>query len=297
MLIPLRIARDLLALGKPRILVLLAITCMAGMLVAAQGNTSALQLGPTLAALASLVLTAWGANTVNMWYDRDIDPRMVRTRTRPIPAGRIRPTTALLWGIFLVITGTLIGFYANFLTALMSLSGALFYIFIYTFWLKRLTPQNIVIGGAAGAFPPLVGWAAVQGDLTSPLPWLMFALIFFWTPPHFWALALISHADYTKAGVPMYPVAYGEPATRLAIMRYMLVLIPVSMLPALWAPLGPLYALSALALGLWWGHGCWQLFNAPEPTASNILPAKRAFRQSLSYLALIFLALVLDSWL
>jgi heme o synthase len=289
---------DFITLFKPRIVVLLAITCMAGMLVAAKGNGDLLLPSAVFGGLISLILCAGGANAVNMWYDRDIDPLMVRTRTRPIAAGRISPTTGLIFGIFCITLGTAVGWmFANLTTALCALGGALFYIFIYTMWLKRSTPQNIVIGGAAGAFPPLVGWAAVQNDLSHPLPWLMFAIIFFWTPPHFWALALMSNADYTKAGVPMYPVAYGEPATRLAMVRYLLVLIAVSLLPVLYQPLGLFYAVCALGLGVWWLHSCWQLLKAPQPTTENMLPAKLAFRRSLSYLAFIFLAMVLDSWL
>lgn len=293
-----RTLKDYATLGKPRILMLLAITCMAAMLVAAKGNFDLLLPVPALGALAGLVMSAAGANAVNMWYDRDIDPLMLRTRTRPIAAGRITPRAGLTYGITHIVLGTLVaGIAANPLTGAMALSGALFYVFIYTIWLKRRTPQNIVIGGAAGAFPPLVGWAAVQNDLSHPLPWLMFAIIFFWTPPHFWALALISNADYTKANVPMYPVSHGEAATRLAMVRYLLLLIPLTLLPALWAPVGAFYAVTALALGLWWFTSAWRLLHAPQPTSENLLPAKVVFRRSLSYLALIFLALVVDSCL
>lgn len=291
--------RDLMALAKPRIILLLAITCFCGSLVAAKGNANLF--GTTLPAILwgtlGLVLSAAGANTVNMWYDRDIDPLMNRTKNRPLPAGRMQPATVLIFGISLITGGTLIAALANWLTAAMALSGALFYVFIYTMLLKRNTVQNIVIGGAAGAFPPLVGWAAVQNDLSSPLPWLMFAVIFLWTPPHFWALALMTNADYTRAKVPMYPVVHGEPATRLAILRYLTLLVPVTLLGGLFAPLSWLYVAAAIGLGVWWGISAWQLLNAPHTTAQNRKPAQVVFTRSLYYLAFLFLAMVIDSWL
>ncbi|RYG59967.1 MAG: protoheme IX farnesyltransferase [Alphaproteobacteria bacterium] len=290
--------RDLIALAKPRIVLLLAITCLCGSLVAAKGNADLFgtMLPAILWGTLGLVLSAAGANTVNMWYDRDIDPLMNRTKNRPLPAGRMQPATVLGIGIALITGGTLIAALANWLTAAMALSGALFYVFIYTMLLKRNTVQNIVIGGAAGAFPPLVGWAAVQNDIASPLPWLMFAVIFLWTPPHFWALALMTNADYTRAKVPMYPVVHGEPATRLAILRYLTVLVPVTLLGGLFAPLSWIYTTAAVGLGIWWGISAWRLLNAPQTTAQNRTPAQVVFTRSLSYLALLFLAMVLDSW-
>lgn len=291
--------KDVLMLAKPRIIVLLTITCMCGALVAAKGNANLL--GVTLPAIVwgtlGLVLSASGANTINMWYDRDIDPLMNRTKNRPIPAGRMQPRTVLILGVTEVMLGTAIAALANWLTALMALSGALFYVLVYTMLLKRNTVQNIVIGGAAGAFPPLVGWAAVQNDIASPLPWLMFGIIFLWTPPHFWALALMANADYTRAKIPMYPVVHGEPATRLAIVRYLTVLIPFTLIGGLLAPLDWLYTTAAILLGLWWGLSAWRLLQAPQATAQNRSPAQQVFTRSLSYLALLFLAMVLDSWL
>lgn len=209
----------------------------------------------------------------------------------------MQPGTVLALGIGSIILGTLAAAVANLLTAAMALSGALFYIFIYTMLLKRHTVQNIVIGGAAGAFPPLVGWAAVQGSIMHPLPWLMFAVIFLWTPPHFWSLALMANADYTRAKVPMYPVVHGEPATRLAIIRYLTILIPVTLLGGLFAPLGWLYTASAIGLGAWWAWSAWKLLHAPQLTADNRKPAQIVFTRSLSYLAFLFLAMVIDSWL
>jgi protoheme IX farnesyltransferase len=289
----------LLQLAKPRIILLLAITCGCGSLVAAKGNADLLwfNLPNLLYGLIGLILSAAGANTVNMWFDRDIDPLMNRTKKRPIPTGRISPNIALSWGIFLIAGGTAIAALANLLTAAMALSGALFYVFIYTMLLKRNTVQNIVIGGAAGSFPPLVGWAAIQGDLSHPLPWLMFAIIFLWTPPHFWALALMTNADYTRAGIPMYPVVHGEPATRVAILRYLTLLIPITLLGGLFPPLGWLYTATAVGLAIWWGTAAWQLLHATQPTSENRALAQKVFTRSLYYLAFIFLAMVVDSWL
>lgn len=294
-----RLLADVAMLAKPRIVLLLAITCVAGSLVAAKGNGQLLgwQLGNLVWALAGLVLSASGANMVNMWYDRDIDPVMTRTKNRPLPAGRMQPRTALMLGVTTVIAGTAVAAQANLLAAGMALAGALFYVFIYTMMLKRNTVHNIVIGGAAGAFPPLVGWAAVQNDLSQPLPWLMFAIIFLWTPPHFWALALLANRDYTRAGVPMYPVVHGEDATRVAIVRYMLVLVAVTLLGGVLYPLGWLYSAAALGLGVWWLLAAWQLLHAPQPTAENPQPARTVFRRSLFYLAWLFVAMVADSWL
>jgi protoheme IX farnesyltransferase len=290
--------RDLATLGKPKIIVLLAITALCGGLVAAKGNLSVL--GLNLGALGwgvlGLCVAAAGANSVNMWWDRDIDPLMKRTAGRPLPQGRLSPMFVLVWGWALVAVGVGLAYLASPWAAAMNLAGALFYILIYTMLLKRRTVQNIVIGGAAGAFPPLVGWAAVQGDVSHPLPWLMFAIIFLWTPPHFWALALLANTDYTKANIPMYPVVHGEAATRLLMMRYMVLLVPVTLLAGLYAPLGWLYTLTALGLGLWWGHAVWQLLMQPEPTATTPALARLVFRRSLLYLALIFSAMVVDSW-
>ena len=290
---------DFLQLAKPRIILLLAITCVCGALVAVKGNLDLLAVSlPAIGwGTLGLVLSAAGANSINMWYDRDIDPLMKRTQNRPLPAGRLQPRTVLAYGIGLILLGTLCAAVANVLAAAMALAGALFYVFIYTMLLKRNTVQNIVIGGAAGAFPPLVGWAAVQNDITSPLPWLMFAIIFLWTPPHFWALALMANADYTRAHIPMYPVVHGEAATRLAIVRYLTVLVPATLLGGLFAPLGWLYTAAALGLGGWWGLAAWRLLHAPEATSANRKPAQTVFTRSLSYLALLFLAMVLDSFL
>ncbi|MCA3244043.1 MAG: protoheme IX farnesyltransferase [Alphaproteobacteria bacterium] len=289
--------RDLIALAKPRIILLLAITCLCGGLVAAKGNLELLQLSalPLAWATLGLCVAAAGANSVNMAWDRDIDPLMRRTANRPLPQGRLGHRFVYLWGSLLMALGTLLAATAAPWAGVMNLAGALFYVFIYTMLLKRRTVQNIVIGGAAGAFPPLVGWAAVQGDVSHPLPWLMFAIIFAWTPPHFWALALFMNADYTKAKIPMYPVVHGAAATRVMIVRYLMVLVPLTLLGGLYAPLGWLYSLAALSLGLWWSHAAWQLLHAPRQGMAADTLARLTFRRSLFYLGWLFVAMVVDS--
>jgi protoheme IX farnesyltransferase len=294
---PRAVLADFVALMKPRIVVLLAITCLCGSLVAARGNGDLLQPLPIILGLFGLILSAGGANMLNMWWDRDIDPLMKRTRNRPLPTGRLAPVTALVGGLLLVLLGSGVAALASPQAGLYALGGALFYVLIYTMTLKRRTVQNIVIGGAAGAFPPLVGWAAVQGDAATWLPWLMFGVIFLWTPPHFWALALLADKDYRAAGVPMYPVVHGEAETRVMILRYLLLLLPVTLGAALLPPLGWLYLLMAAALGAWWLRAAWRLFRAPQSTAHNPAPARAVFRVSLYYLALLFAAMVLDTWL
>lgn len=290
--------RDIVALAKPRIVTLLAITCLAGSLVATKGNPDLFDPCTLGWALLGLIVGAAGANTINMWFDRDIDPLMKRTKTRPLPMGRLSPMFVLGLGIVEMALGFALAWWgANLLSGLMVLAGGLFYVLIYTMLLKRNTVQNIVIGGAAGAFPPLVGWAAVQNHLNDPLPWLMFAIIFLWTPPHFWALALMANADYTKAKVPMYPVVHGEAATRLAMVRYLTLLIPITLAGGLLYPLGWLYTFLAVALGAWWLRDALRLMHAPKPTSEDFKPARRVFMDSLYYLALLFAAMVVDCWL
>ncbi|MFZ2620792.1 MAG: heme o synthase [Alphaproteobacteria bacterium] len=291
-----QIVADVLALGKPRIVMLLAITCAAGYAVATKGNADLFVWHDFVLTLLGLSLSAMGANTVNMWWDRDIDPLMRRTATRPIPAGRISPAFAVGWGAMLGI-GSFMMLYllVNPWTATMSLSGYLFYVLVYTMWLKRSTVQNIVIGGAAGAFPPLVGWAAVQGDVAHPLPWILFAIIFFWTPPHFWALALLANKDYARAGIPMLPVVKGVAETKLQMLYYLLILLPVSLLPALFAPFGYIYLFSATGLGLWWLAVNLKLLEGEREVVNPAL-TRQAFMASVYYLALLFAALVADTY-
>jgi protoheme IX farnesyltransferase len=235
----------------------------------------------TLAALAGGAFAAGGAAAVNCWFDRDIDAVMARTCTRPIPSGRIAPANALLFGISLSALGFLILAVAtNLLAALLALAGGLFYVFVYTMWLKRSTRQNIVIGGAAGAFPPLVGWAVVTGAITPPAL-ALFAVIFFWTPPHFWSLALLLRRQYEAVDIPMLPVVSSDADTRRSIVVYSAVLLAVSVVPGLW--FGPVYALGATALG---GGFLWMAWRGV--TAGGLRWASRLFHFSLVYLAVLF---------
>jgi protoheme IX farnesyltransferase len=233
---------------------------------------------------------AGGANTINMWFDRDIDLRMARTRLRPIPAGRISAGFGLAFGVGLGLAAFAIFWYrVNQLSAWLALAGLLFYVFVYTVWLKRTSPQNIVIGGAAGAFPPLVGWAAMTGRIDLAAIYL-FAIIFYWTPPHFWALALIKQADYARAGIPMMPVVRGEARTKFEMLVYTLMLVPLTVMPALFGALGPFYLVAAVLLGarlLWY---CIRLLRERSVTPV----AWQMYRYSLLYLALLFVAMGID---
>src|SRR4051794_21015419 len=239
------LARDLIALTKPRIISLLLVTTIAPLFVAGSPSWSLVA-----AVFVGGYLMAGGANAVNMYMDRDIDDRMSRTRLRPIPSGRMQPREVLAFGILLSTTATwLLAQWANVLTAALALAGFYFYVFIYTRWLKRTTPQNIVIGGAAGAFPPLVGWAAVTNRIDLFAVYL-FLIVFYWTPPHFWALALLKQKDYGRAGVPMAPLVWGERETKRQMLWYTMILIPLTVLPFAFGALGVIYLAAAAALGV-----------------------------------------------
>jgi len=269
---------DYLSLAKPRILLLLLITEFGAMIAAARGwlGTSL-----TLAALAGGALSAGGAAAINCWFDRDIDAVMARTCTRPIPSGRIAPNDALRFGIALGVAGFLVlAVLTNLLAASLALSGGLFYVFVYTAALKRHTRQNIVIGGAAGAFPPLVGWAAVTGSVTLPAL-ALFAIIFFWTPPHFWSLALLLRRQYLEVRVPMLPVVASAAETSRSIVAYSLILLVVSLVPGIW--FGPVYLIGAAALG---GGFLWMALRGLS--AEGLRWASRLFHFSLAYLAALF---------
>lgn len=279
--------RDLVTLTKPRIISLLLVTTLFPMFITNRGMPS---LALVLWVMLGGYLMAGGANTINMWFDRDIDQLMSRTKLRPVPSGRIAPAGALAFGLGCAAVAFWIFWtFVNPLSAWLALGGLLFYVFIYTVWLKRSSPQNIVIGGAAGAFPPLVGWTAMTGQLDLPAIYL-FAIIFFWTPPHFWALALIKRQDYARAGVPMMPVVVGEHWTKVQMLAYTLMLIPLTVMPSVFGSLGLLYATVALLLGarlLWY---CVRLLREPalQPTAWKM------YRYSLLYLFLLFAAMGVD---
>ncbi|MDB4869488.1 MAG: Protoheme farnesyltransferase [Gemmatimonadales bacterium] len=277
--------RDLVMLTKPRIISLLLVTTVAPMFVA--GSPGWLLV---VVVLIGGYLMAGGANAVNMYLDRDIDTQMARTRLRPIPSGRMGARAVLAFGVALATAATfLLARFTNVLAALLALGGFYFYVFVYTRWLKRTTPQNIVIGGAAGAFPPLVGWAAMTGtiDLTAVY---LFLIIFYWTPPHFWALALLKQRDYGKAGVPMAPLVWGERETMRQMVWYNVILIALTLLPATFGAFGIIYLISALVLGGILLAGVIRVAMATEWTK----PAWQVYKFSLLYLALLFLAMVID---
>ena len=278
-------ARDLIALTKPRIISLLLVTTIAPMYVAGDPSWQLV-----LAVFVGGYLMAGGANAVNMYMDRDIDDRMSRTRLRPIPSGRMRAEAVLAFGVLCATTATfLFAQVANVLTAALALAGFYTYVFVYTRWLKRSSPQNIVIGGAAGAFPPLVGWAAVTGRIDL-LGVYLFLIIFYWTPPHFWALALLKQRDYGRAGVPMAPLVWGERETMRNMLWYTLILVPLTLLPVAFGALGVLYLVSAALLGGWLLVGVIRVMRAADFTK----PAWSVYKFSLLYLALLFAAMVVD---
>ncbi|HEX2114641.1 MAG TPA: heme o synthase [Alphaproteobacteria bacterium] len=276
---------DFVALLKPRVMSLVVFTGVAGMLTA-PGH-----LHPVLAAIAILCIAvgAGAAGAINMWYDRDIDALMSRTRERPIPAGRMIPEEALAFGIVLSIASvTVMALAVNFAAAALLALSIGFYVFVYTMWLKRSTPQNIVIGGAAGAFPPMIGWAAVNGDV-SLASLAMFAIIFLWTPPHFWALSLFRSGEYARAGVPMLPVVAGIRETKRQILFYSLALLPVTIAPYWLGVAGLVYAGGAGVLGLLLVSGAVAVWRD-----SGEMAAKRLFGYSIVYLFLLFALLILD---
>ena len=279
--------RNYVALTKPRVISLLLVTTVPAMVVAERGWPG------TWLVLATLIggtLSAGGANAINCWYDRDIDAIMRRTRTRPVVTGAIESAHALAFGIGLgAFAFVFLWVFTTLLAAILALAALLFYVFIYTIALKRRTPQNIVIGGAAGAFPPMVGWAAVTGDL-SLAPWVMFAVIFMWTPPHFWALALRLEGDYAEAGVPMLPVTDGPAYTRVQILRYSVMLVLVTFLMGPAADLSWIYYGASVGLGGWFVFLAYQLWRKPADT-----PPIRLYKYSLLYLALLFVAMGVDA--
>jgi protoheme IX farnesyltransferase len=277
--------RDLVALTKPRIISLLLVTTVAPMFVA--GDPSWVLV---LAVTCGGYLMAGGANAVNMYLDRDIDDRMSRTRLRPIPGGRLDATTVVAFGVALATAATwLLAYFANFLTAALALGGFYCYVFVYTRWLKRTTPHNIVIGGAAGAFPPLVGWAAVTNEIDLGAVYL-FLIVFYWTPPHFWALALLKQVDYGRAGVPMAPLVWGEAETTRQMVWYTVILLALTVLPVLFGAFGLVYLVAALAFGVPLLVGVVRTQRAADWTA----PARWVFKYSLLYLALLFVAMAVD---
>ena len=286
--------RDWFALLKPRVMTLVVFTGLIGLLVAPG------RLNPVLAftAVLCIAVAAGACGAINMWYDRDIDALMHRTRNRPIPAGRIAPGEALGFGVTLAVAAVIImGLAVNLAAASVLALSIAFYVFVYTMWLKRRTPQNIVIGGAAGAFPAVIGWAAVTGSVDL-VPLILFAIVFFWTPPHFWSLALYANDDYRRANVPMLPVVSGAKETRRQILLYTLLLLPLSLAPWAVGFAGHVYAVTAAALGLGFLVCVWRVVRDAQDAVGVSLtrdaPARAAFRYSILYLFVLFAALAVD---
>ncbi|WP_295145142.1 heme o synthase [uncultured Reyranella sp.] len=281
--------RDYIDLLKPRVMSLVVFTGWIGLVIAPA------HVHPFKAALAvlAIALGSGAAGAINMWYERDLDALMARTRNRPLPAGRVAPDDALGLGVLLSIFSVLLmAVSANLVAAALLAAAILFYVFIYTIWLKRRTPQNIVIGGAAGAFPPMIGWAAATGDV-SAVGVALFLLVFLWTPPHFWALALYRSDDYRRAGVPMMPVVAGARETKRQMVIYTLLLLPVALAPTLLGAVGWFYGSVALVLSLGFiRHALVVWRTADDETGFGA--ARRMFRYSLVYLAVLFAALPVD---
>jgi heme o synthase len=280
-----QVLADYVTLTKPKVQLLLLLTTVTTMYVA--GDPSA---GLVALTVIGGSLSAGGAAAVNHYWDRDIDAEMARTATRPVPSGRVRPRSALIYGVVLAaLSFLLLATTVNLLSAFLALSGFLGYVFVYTIWLKRSTPQNIVIGGAAGAVPPLVGWAAVTGGL-DPAALYLFAIVFYWTPPHFWALSLLMKDEYARVGVPMMPVVHGEAETRRQIVLYTTLLGVLTLLPVLFGFFGAIYAAAAVALG-----GVFLALAVRLQRRADRRSALRTYLYSLAYLALLFGAMVVDA--
>ena len=289
MAVPRSVVRDYVALTKPRIISLLLVTALGGMFLAAEGSP---EMSLILAVLGGGALAAGGANALNHWLERDIDGLMSRTSERPIVAGRVRPERALAFGIALnaLAAAILVGL-VNPLSAALTMGATLFYILVYTKGLKRTTPQNIVIGGAAGAIPPMVGWVAVTGYVDLPALYL-FAIIFFWTPPHFWALGLMLKDDYARAGIPMLPVVAGVVETKKSIFLYTLLLPALTLMFFATGAVGWMFLGTASGLGIAFIYYAWRLMREP-----GIEGARTLYLYSLLYLGLLFLAVIVDSTL
>ena len=279
--------RGYIALTKPRIILLLVFTALGGMFLAARGAPDPLLV---VLVLGGGALAAGGANALNHYLDRDIDGLMGRTSGRPIVSGHISPQRAMWFGIALnAVAFVALGAFVNILSAALTLSATLFYVFVYTKGLKRSTPQNIVIGGAAGAIPPMVGWVAVTGSLGLPALY-MFAIVFFWTPPHFWALSLLIKDDYSRAGIPMLPVVAGVRDTKRSILLYTILLLALTLMFFTTRAVGWIYFGGALALGTGFIYYAWRLFRR-----DGIEGAKATYLYSLAYLGLLFLTIMADS--
>ena len=285
---------DYVTLTKPPIVLLLLITALGGIFLASEGSPP---VSATLLLMIGGAAAAGGAGAINHYLDRDIDELMSRTRYRPLPVGRVSPSSAMAFGILMnVFAFGLLAAYVNLLTAALTLIGTLLYVFVYTIWLKRSTPQNIVIGGAAGAVPPLAGWAAVTGSLDFP-PMVLFGIIFLWTPAHFWALALLIKEDYAKANVPMLPVVSGVAATRRSILHYTLALVGLTLVLYITSSVGLLYLATALVFGAIYIRMSWRLASnsGHDINTGSRQQERQLYFYSLFYLMTIFVAIMVDS--
>ncbi len=283
------VVKDYVTLMKPGVLSLLLLTTLVAMILATNGPYNLAFWNLAWWTMVGGALAAGGAGAINMYMDRDVDIVMSRTRRRPIPSQRLSPINALVFGIVLNLLAFLILYLAaNLLAAVLALIGTLYYVLIYTRWLKRTSTQNIVIGGAAGAIPPLVGWAAVAGNLSTE-PLLLFAIVYYWTPPHFWALALLRRVEYARAGIPMLPVVVGEEATKWQILLYSLLMVALTAVLTPLGMAGPIYLVLALALGGIFLRDAYRLYRVPGTAAAWPL-----YKFSLLYLALLFSAMVVD---
>lgn len=281
---------DYIALLKPRVMSLVVFTAFVGMVLAPGGIHPIIG----LTALLCISVGAGAAGALNMWYDADIDEVMQRTRLRPVPSGRIAAGEAMAFGMVLAVGSVaMLGVLVNWVAAALLAFTIFFYVVVYTMWLKRLTPQNIVIGGAAGALPPVIGWAAATGTVSLE-SLILFLIIFLWTPPHFWALSLYKAADYEKAGVPMLPVVAGQAATRRQILAYSVILALSGLLPFLVGMATAVYATVAAALGAIFVILAWRVYRIDDRMDDAMRPARQLFAYSMLYLFLIFVALLLE---
>jgi len=279
---------DYANLLKPRVMMLVVFTAITGMVLA----PGSIPLWQGVVSILCIAIGAGASGAINMWYDRDIDQFMARTQKRPIPAGKVEPTQALVFGVVLAALSVVVmHLVVNDQASGLLLFTILYYVFLYTMWLKRATPQNIVIGGAAGAFPPMIGWVSVTGNFSLESG-ILFLIIFLWTPPHTWALALFRHGDYERVGVPMMPVVVGSHKTKVQMLIYTLLLVPVTLIPGLIGLSGWIYTVAAAALGVGFIYHCLKLLKA-----DNDDHAKPTFLFSLLYLSLIFVALLVDHFL
>jgi len=277
---------------KPRVMSLVIFTCMVGLLIAPVNVT----LSDSLISLLAVAMGSGAAGALNMWYESDLDALMSRTCLRPIPTGKIKKSQALYFGIFLSVLSTLILYYSsNLLSSVLLALTIFFYFFIYTIWLKRKTPQNIVIGGAAGALPPVIGWTIATGQISIE-PIILFLIIFFWTPSHFWALSLYKSGDYKKAKIPMLPIIAGSQKTKLNILVYALAMIPIVIAPYIFNFASAVYLMISLIMTIYYNFLCYKLLRERNSKNSNII-ARKIFVYSIFYLFVIFLVLLIDNLL